>query len=250
MEENNAGGQNNPSPISQKGIVWGLVIVILILTVVLAYALVAKKAEAPAVLPQSAVPVPGNKSADEASAEQVSQVEPIESPAANAIEEKKKEEAEKYAGWMTYKSDKYKYEIKFPSGTTIGEMMQNDIGMSPDSGMTFEEAYAKVTSQVCVELKAKKGTIYISAPVNKGFVYAICGRTGVGSETKITKSSEKININGKEYMMDISHFSDPGGSSIEAGIVLDDDTQFYVSSGNDAGWAEMKKMLESFKKIK
>lgn len=238
------------SSTKKTAIIILLIVIIFIMTGVLAYALLVKKAEAPAEMPQSSVPVPAKKGPADTDASAANQVKPIESPAQTAIEEKKKEEEQKYAGWMTYKSDKYKYEIKFPSGTVIRETGKNDIGMPPDSGMTFDEAYAKVTGQVCVQLDAKKGSVYVSAPVNKGFAYALCGRTGVGNDTKITKSTEKITIAGKEYTIDVNHFSSPIGSSIEAGIVLDDDTQFYVSSGTDAGWAEMRKMLESYKKIK
>lgn len=238
-----------PSGNSKKTVIIALIVIIFFLTGVLAYVLLAQKAEAPVTNSQSAVPVPAKKGPAESDASAASQVKPIDSTMEAAIEEKKKED-EKYAGWMTYISKKYKYEIKFPSGTTVHETMKNDIGMPGDSKMTFDEAYDMVTSQVCVELSTKKGTIYISAPVNKGFLYALCGRTGVGNDTKITKSTEKITIAGKEYVIDVEHFSSSSGSSIESGIVLDDDTQFYVSSGNEENWAEMRKMLESYKKTK
>jgi len=227
-----------------------LIIIIFILTGVLAYALLVKKAEAPTTSPQSAIPVPAKKGPDQTDIGSANEVKPLDSPAEAAMKEKKKEEEQKYSGWMTYTSDKYKYQIKFPSGTVIRETEKNDIGLPGDSKMTFDEAYAKVTGQVCVQLDAKKGSVYVSAPVNKGFAYVLCGRTGVGSDTKVTKSNEKITIGGKEYTISVNHFSSPNESSTEAGIVLDDDTQFYVSSGTDAGWAEVKKMVESFKKIK
>ncbi|HLN19166.1 MAG TPA: hypothetical protein VK255_03280, partial [Patescibacteria group bacterium] len=102
----------NPAPQEGSGgkktaIIILLVILIFILTGVLAYVLLAPKAQAPAVSPQSAVPVPAKKGPSSSAADTAGQVQPLDPALKTAVEEKKKED-EKYAGWMTYISNKYK----------------------------------------------------------------------------------------------------------------------------------------------
>ncbi|MFA6048030.1 MAG: hypothetical protein WCV59_03095 [Parcubacteria group bacterium] len=227
--------------VNQKGVVAGLIIVIVILTVVLAYVLVVKKAEAPSVSPEAVVQT--QKPVESAVSETPKPIIP-ETPVVVP------EAVDKYAGWLTYTSDKYKYEIKYPQGMTITEAKKSDLGLSPDSGMTFDQAFAKVTGQVCVSFSQKKDSVLISAPVNKGYAYVICGRTGMGSDTKIKKSTEKITIDGKEYTVNANDMTDSTGRTIETVVELTDGTQISFSASNESYREGVKKMVESYKKIK
>lgn len=229
--------------MNQKGVVAGLIIVILILTVALTYVIVVKKAEAPGV---SSEPVAQTQKPTE-NAITVGTTQPVIAGTAPMLEQKTDD---KYAGWLTYTSDKYKYEIKYPPGMTITETKKGDIGMSPDSGMTFDQAFAKVTGQVCVSFSQKKDSVLISAPVNEGYAYVICGRTGMGSDTKIKKSTEKITIDGKEYTVNVNDITDSTGRTIETVVELTDGTQISFSASNENYRAGVKKMVESYKKIK
>jgi hypothetical protein len=225
---------------NQKGVVWGLVIIIAILALILAYVLVVKKAEAPSVSLEPMTQTPGP-----AGGNIISATQPVISEA--PVVEQKAED--KYAGWLTYTSNRYGYEIKYPSGMAITEAKKSDFGLSPDSKMTFDEAFAKYTGQVCVSFSNKKDSVLISAPVNVGYKYVICGRTGMGSDTKIKKSTEKITIDGKEYTVDVNDMTDSTGRTIETVVELSDGTQISFSASNESYREGVRKMVESFKKI-
>ena len=243
MEEQNASNPVSGSgEINKKGVIIGLVAVIFILTVALAYVLVVKKAEAPSVSPVSVAPTP-------APAEMTIPEAPYTPvPETPVVPEQKVEDA--YAGWLTYKSDRYSYEIKYPAVMKVTEAKKDDFGLSPDSGMTFDQAFAKYTGQVCVNFSNKKDDVSISAPENKGYAYVICGRTGMGSDTKIKKSTEKITIDGKEYTVNVNDMTDSTGRTIETVVELTDGTQISFSASNEEYRAGVKKMVESFKKTK
>jgi outer membrane protein assembly factor BamE (lipoprotein component of BamABCDE complex) len=226
---------------NQKGVIAGLAIVILVLTMALAYVILAKKAEAPAV---SQNPVPAvEKPASVESGMTAAEVQDLIVSGTPAV-------VDIYAGWPTYKSDRYDYEIRYPSGMTITEAKKDDFGLSPDSNMTFDQAYAKYTGQVCVNFENKKDSVLISAPANVGYEYVICGRTGMGNDTKIKKYKDKLTIDGKEYSADVNDMTGSTGRTIETVVELSDGTQISFSASNEEYRAGLKKMVESFRKTK
>lgn len=156
----------------------------------------------------------------------------------------------KYDGWETYTSDKYGYSIKYPPETIIVEAKKNDFGLPAGSKMTFDQAYAKYTGQICVSFDTKKGHVLISAPPNKEFAYVICGRTGVGSEDKIKNYTDEVTIDGKKYTAKVQEITGPEGKSVETYVELSDGTQLIFSGSSNANSEEIKKMVESFTQVK
>jgi hypothetical protein len=104
-------------------------------------------------------------------------------------------EVDPYAGWSTYVNEFYGYQIRYPSESTITEHGPDGFpGDELPEGMTTEEYMEQLTEkysdQLCVGIQYSYGYIYILAPIDSEFRYAICGRTGVGAGELIDKSEE------------------------------------------------------------
>ena len=152
------------------------------------------------------------------------------------------ETVDEYAGWSTYTNDVYDYEFKYPKDAVISEAKMSDFSLSGEDvkkGVTFQEVYDKYTGKICLFLTYQTGYINISAPVNEGFKYVLCGRTGVGAcDTK--EKSEELVIDGEKYTAEgfeeICQTSDsaPLASHNETMVVtLDDKTRIEYGSSSD-----------------
>lgn len=146
-------------------------------------------------------------------------------------------------------NDVYKYEFKYPREATINEARQQDFGLPADSKLSFEEAYKKYTGKICVNVSYKTGGVNISVPANKDYQYVLCGRTGIGSDVKITSSKEKIQIDGVEYELNFQTLSSKKEDSIYGSVVLNDGTRMDFF-GSPEMKEDLKKIIESYKKIK
>ncbi|HPN96644.1 MAG TPA: hypothetical protein PLK35_02650 [Candidatus Moranbacteria bacterium] len=174
------------------------------------------------------------------------------SPETGKTEDKASSEIKEdvYNGWNTYVNDLYKYKIKYPVTGTVKEAEKVAFSVSADSAITIDEAYKKYTGKVCVTVETKDGTVTISAPPNTQNYFVIYGRTGMGVDTKVTKSEEKINISGKEYTVKISDVKDPDSRSVEATVSLEDKTTILYTASTPEKSQIMKKVVESFERIK
>jgi hypothetical protein len=104
-------------------------------------------------------------------------------------------EVDPYEGWLTYVNEFYGYQFRSPAGSTITHHGPDGFpGDELPEGMTAEEYMEQLTEmysdQLCVGIQYSYGYIYILAPIESEFRYAICGRTGVGVGELIDKSEE------------------------------------------------------------
>ncbi|MBN1429233.1 MAG: hypothetical protein JXB07_12735 [Anaerolineae bacterium] len=107
------------------------------------------------------------------------------------------------AGWQTYTNDAAGYRLCHPADAAISET--GVMSYPPDElpeGKTPDEYFAELNAlygnSLCVSVSYGLGYVNISAPSNKEFRYAICGRTGVGVGEMIDKS-DTIIIAGQPY---------------------------------------------------
>jgi hypothetical protein len=104
-------------------------------------------------------------------------------------------EVDAYEGWATYSNEFYGYQFRYPAGATITEHGPDGFpseelpeGISADEYL--EQLVEKYSNQLCVGIHYSHGYIYILAPIDSEFRYAICGRTGVGAGELIEKTEE------------------------------------------------------------
>jgi len=105
-----------------------------------------------------------------------------------------------YEGWLTYTNDVYKYEFKYPTGATVTEAEQREFkgpGEEREQGVTHQDIYERYTGKICVSVNYELGYVRISAPVNTGFPYVNCGRTGIAYQGRARE--ETLLIDGKTY---------------------------------------------------
>lgn len=142
--------------------------------------------------------------------------------------------------WLTYTNDDYGYTLSYPSSATI-------------------EQYPEDPKNICITIKTKLGYVQISAPENKGFTIATCGRTGVAYDTQ--SKSENVTIDAKNYTATGYEEVGPGETlnyhNETLTVNLDDDTRIeYGSQSNDIDTYEnysktredVIKIVESFQK--
>lgn len=100
-------------------------------------------------------------------------------------------------GWQVYINGAYGYQFSYPVDATITEIgvesfPADDLpeGMTPDEYLAqLRETYP---DNLCVGVQYELGYINISAPPNRGFRYALCGRTGVGAGEMVDKSETVV----------------------------------------------------------
>jgi hypothetical protein len=105
--------------------------------------------------------------------------------------------------WITYDNQNIGYRLQHPQNCAIRE--NGPISFSQDEvpdGITPEEYLIWLTEElgtnICTTLEINNGYIAISAPVNKGNRYTICGPTGTpAGEMKFVEMM--VNINGRQY---------------------------------------------------
>jgi len=109
-------------------------------------------------------------------------------------------------GWRIYINDAYGYQFSYPATAAIAEIGVEGFpadelpeGMSPDEYMA--QLREKYTDRLCVHVEYGLGYIYISAPPNEGFRYALCGRTGVGVGEVVEKSERGTNLHRRRIRM-------------------------------------------------
>jgi len=107
------------------------------------------------------------------------------------------------AGWLLYTNPLFGYRFYYPPGATITEAGVEGFptdelppGKTPSEYMA--ELQAMYGNTLCVTVRYGSGYVSVSAPANREFRYAICGRTGVGVGT-MTEKSETIVIAGTAY---------------------------------------------------
>lgn len=107
------------------------------------------------------------------------------------------------ADWLLYVNPVFGYQFSYPPGATINESGVEGFptdelppGKTPDEYVA--ELQAMYGNTLCVTVRYGSGYVSISAPANREFRYAICGRTGVGAGT-MTPKSETIVIAGIPY---------------------------------------------------
>lgn len=108
---------------------------------------------------------------------------------------------DEYSGWNTFVNEKYKYQIKYPSEAVVTRADKNVFSLTAENrakGFTVSKLYETYTGEVCVGIQYKLGYIYISAPDNKEFGIATCGRTSAAYE-QLAKE-EKLTVDGQEYL--------------------------------------------------
>jgi hypothetical protein len=112
-------------------------------------------------------------------------------------------EVDPYQGWSTYINEFYGYQLRYPSGSTIAERGPDGFpseelpeGMTSEAYM--EQLTEKYSEQLCVSIHFSYGYIYILAPIDSNFRYAICGRTGAGAGELIDQT-EEVYIAGETY---------------------------------------------------
>lgn len=105
-----------------------------------------------------------------------------------------------YEGWLTYTNDVYGYEFRYPAAATVTEASETAFHLSAEEaqeGVTFRDVYERHTGKICIHVDYEFGYVAISAPVNRGFRYVICGRTGRAYEGP--GREETLLIDGRTY---------------------------------------------------
>ena len=107
------------------------------------------------------------------------------------------------AGWLLYVNPLFGYRFYYPPGATITEAgvegyptEELPAGKTPSEYMA--ELQAMYGNTLCVTVQYGSGYVSISAPANREFRYAICGRTGVGVGT-MNERSDTLMIAGSTY---------------------------------------------------
>jgi hypothetical protein len=98
---------------------------------------------------------------------------------------------------VSYINTGYGYQLRIPPTaevTAIG--VQGFPNAELPAGTTPGEYMAQLSQQhpegLCVQITYQAGYVYISAPANREYRYATCGRTGVGAGEMVSKSEELI----------------------------------------------------------
>jgi hypothetical protein len=105
-----------------------------------------------------------------------------------------------YHGWLTYTNDVYGYEFKYPPEATVTEAPEWHFKVPAEEqqqGVTHQDVYEQYTGKICISVDYELGYVRISAPVNAGFPYVICGRTGIAYQGRARE--EILVIDGKTY---------------------------------------------------
>jgi len=174
------------------------------------------------------------------------------------------------ADWLTYTSEKYGYEIKYPKEASIytttkelfgiptdkdGVPLDNELKQFNTFDQKIEYLYQKYGEDICLIIHYKGGRVVISSPANNNPRYVICGSTGIGVDT--VEVEQEIVVDGKKYLAsgrkaDIStetpheffviHLE--GGTKIEFGSNFDSNYTFneYLSVKD-----ELIKILKTYK---
>ena len=107
------------------------------------------------------------------------------------------------AGWLLYTNPLFGDCFYYPPGATITEAGVEGFpteelppGKTPSEYMA--DLQAMYGNTLCVTVQYGSGYVSVSAPANREFRYAICGRTGVGVGT-MTEKSETIVVAGAAY---------------------------------------------------
>jgi putative hemolysin len=105
--------------------------------------------------------------------------------------------------WATYAHGRFGYQFSYPPDATLREAgVQGFPTDELPEGKTMDEYVAELEEAygdaLCVSVGYGLGYVNFSAPVNQGFRYATCGRTGVGAGEMIDKS-DTIVIAGQSY---------------------------------------------------
>jgi hypothetical protein len=151
-------------------------------------------------------------------------------------------------GLMTFANETFGYQLQVPPTATIAQL--GAVALPPDEltvGITEEELMAQLQQrygdQLCVHIEYGLGYVYISAPVNDGFRYSPCGRTGVGAGA-VSPKSEDIAIDsriyaakGFEFVGDVTPCG-PAADTLDCHnetlvIVLDDGTRIEYGARPD-----------------
>ena len=149
-----------------------------------------------------------------------------------------------YAGWLTYVSALYGYQISYPPNASISfagvsgyDPNEVPAGMTPEDYLTqLQQTYG---DELCVTIMYSLGYINISPPENESFHYAICGRTGVGVGDMIDKT-ENIVIENQSYTAEGFEWLG-GGETLDLHnetmvLYLSDGTRIeYGSTGDSSG---------------
>jgi hypothetical protein len=108
-----------------------------------------------------------------------------------------------YAGWLTYVSAMYGYQISYPPNASISfagvsGFDPNEVPAGMDPGDYLTQLQQTYGDELCVTIMYSLGYISISPPENEDFHYALCGRTGVGVGTMVDKT-ENVLIGNQSY---------------------------------------------------
>lgn len=107
------------------------------------------------------------------------------------------------ADWLLYVNPVFGYRFSYPPGAAITEagvegFPTDELPPGKTPAEYIAELQAMYGNTLCVTVRYGSGYVSISAPANREFRYAICGRTGVGVGT-MTQKNETIVIAGVPY---------------------------------------------------
>jgi hypothetical protein len=178
---------------------WLATLLLVLFTMTLAPACEEDEEEAPTAMPSPAVTVAATPEPTP-TPEATRTPETIPTPEPTSEESPTPEMEIAYEGWLTYTNDVYKYEFKYPTGATVAEAEQRAFGIpreESEQGVTHQDVYERYTGKICVHVDYQLGWVSISAPVNTGFRYVNCGRTGIVGPGRTRE--ETLLIDGKTY---------------------------------------------------
>jgi hypothetical protein len=178
---------------------WLATLLLVLFTMTLAPACEEDEEEAPTAMPSPAVTVAATPEPTP-TPEATRTPETIPTPEPTSEESPTPETEIAYEGWLTYTNDVYKYEFKYPTGATVAEAEQREFKVPREEweqGVTHQDVYERYTGKICVHVDYQLGWVTISAPVNTGFRYVNCGRTGIVNPGRARE--ETLLIDGKTY---------------------------------------------------
>lgn len=141
--------------------------------------------------------------------------------------------------WLLYVNSLYGYQIAYPSDA---QYLEHGVEGFPaedlPENMTEDEYMAELVdtlgNNLCLEIQYGTGYVSVSAPVNDGFQYAICGPTGVGLGD-ITSRSETVVIGGQQYVANGREYvsEDESEHDETLWVILPDKTRITFGQGVD-----------------
>ncbi len=168
-----------------------------------------------------------------------------------------------------YVNEDHNYQLQVPEAATVTE--EGVMGFPTEElpeGMTAEAYMEQLREQfgdrLCVHIKYGLGYLTISAPVNEGFRYATCGRTGVGAGELVSKE-ESVVVGDRTYIAQgFESIGQAGCTSLDCHnetmvVILEDGTRIEYGSQPDSsatyddyrikGREMLLRMLASFARI-